>query len=126
MGGAHSPPRRGGEARRLIEAGAPGAKREPGRAKPQLMVSSAETFRRSDHPVCGSSVASRLLTDAASTPPLRGGECFQLRMVGPNPAEPPFYIPETNHSGVHHPTLQDRAGAEILFFIWPRQFFIYS
>src|SRR5213594_1764951 len=29
-----------------LEAGAPGAKREPDRAKPQLMVSSAETFRR--------------------------------------------------------------------------------
>jgi len=28
----------------LIEAGAPGAKREPDRAKPQLMVSWAETF----------------------------------------------------------------------------------
>ena len=29
----------------LIEAGAPGAKREPDRAKPQLMVSSANVFR---------------------------------------------------------------------------------
>src|SRR5207247_2645744 len=28
------------------QTGAPGAKREPDRAKPQLMVSSAETFRR--------------------------------------------------------------------------------
>src|SRR6266516_2905196 len=78
MGGAHSPPRRGGEARRLIEAGAPGAKREPGRAKPQLMVSSAETFRRSDHPVCAASEASRHFLDGAATPPLRGGECPPL------------------------------------------------
>src|SRR5438309_4332851 len=31
----------------LIEAGAPGAKREPDRAKPRLVVSSAEIFRRS-------------------------------------------------------------------------------
>src|SRR5205809_3830700 len=44
----------------LIEAGAPGAKREPGRAKPQLVVSSAKsTGCRSDHPVCAASVASR-------------------------------------------------------------------
>src|SRR5206468_8071199 len=35
----------------LIEAGAPGAKREPVRAKPQLVVSSAKMFCRSDHPV---------------------------------------------------------------------------
>ena len=61
----------------LIEAGAPGAKREPDRAKPQLVVSSAETFRRTDHPVCGASVASRLFIDAAATPPWQpwqGGE----------------------------------------------------
>src|SRR5436309_15562215 len=62
----------------LIEAGAPGAKREPDRAKPnyakrepdrakpQLMVSSAKSMgRRSDHPVC----AFALL--GAATPPLR-------------------------------------------------------
>src|SRR5439155_1560589 len=36
-----------------------------------------ETCRVSDHPVCGSSVASRLLIDAAATPPLQGGECTQ-------------------------------------------------
>src|SRR5216110_2259159 len=42
MAEAHSPPRRGGECDSLIEAGAPGAKREPDRAKPQLMVSSAK------------------------------------------------------------------------------------
>ena len=53
----------------LIEAGAPGAKREPDRAKPQLMVSSAETFRRPDHPVCAASP----LAVGASTPPLRAG-----------------------------------------------------
>src|SRR5438874_11213381 len=64
----------------LIEAGAPGAKREPARsasaiarslkrrAKPQLVVSSAEMFRRSDHPVCA------FASLGASSPPLRGGE----------------------------------------------------
>src|SRR5215467_11961071 len=40
----YSPPRRGG-VDSLIGAGAPGAKREPDRAKPQLMVSSAKLFR---------------------------------------------------------------------------------
>src|SRR5438309_11029943 len=50
----------------LAEEG--GAKREPDRAKPQLTVSSAQTFRHSDHPVC----AFALL--GASTPPLRGGD----------------------------------------------------
>src|SRR2546427_10794352 len=34
----------------LIEAGAPGAKREPDRAKPQSVVSSAGAVRRSDAP----------------------------------------------------------------------------
>src|SRR5207249_7481635 len=38
----HSPPRKGGWRDSLIEAGAPGAKREPDRAKPQLVVSSAK------------------------------------------------------------------------------------
>src|SRR6266581_7292909 len=61
----------------LIEAGAPGAKREPDRAKPQLVVSSAETSRRSDHPGCAASVASRHSFDGAATPPLRGGEYFR-------------------------------------------------
>src|SRR2546426_4118463 len=51
----------------LIETDAPGAKREPDRAKPQSTVSSAEIFRHSDHPVCAF---------GASTPPLRGGELF--------------------------------------------------
>jgi len=37
-----------GWTRQLIEAGAPGAKREPDRAKPQLMVSSAKLFRPGD------------------------------------------------------------------------------
>src|SRR5438034_11027668 len=72
MGGAHSPPRRGGWRDSLIEAGAPGAKREPDRAKPQLMF--GETLRRSDHPGCAASVASRHSFDGAATPPLRGGE----------------------------------------------------
>ncbi len=58
---------------------APGAKREPDRAKPQLMVSSAKLFRPEDFaelttPSAALSVASQLLVDAAATPPLRGGE----------------------------------------------------
>jgi len=67
-----------GWTRQLIEAGAPGAKREPDRAKPQLMVSSGKLFRpkhfaelttitasryraRASPPSAASSVASRLL-----------------------------------------------------------------
>src|SRR5438876_9479915 len=34
-----------------------------------------ETWRVSDHPVCGASVDSRLFIYAAATPPLQGGEC---------------------------------------------------
>src|SRR5205085_11753298 len=36
----------------------------------------ASTFRRTDHPVCGLSVASQLSIDAAATPPFQGGECL--------------------------------------------------
>src|SRR5207249_4106831 len=39
-----------------------------------------ETCRVSDHPVCGSSVASRLLIDAAATPPLQGGEYASTKL----------------------------------------------
>src|SRR5438876_12080769 len=35
-----------------------------------------ETLRRSDHPGCAASVASRHSFDGASTPPLRGGEYY--------------------------------------------------
>ena len=88
----YSPPRRGRGGRDgLIEAGATGAKREPDRAKPQLMVSSAKLFRpedfaelttitasryraRASRPSAALTVASQLLVDAAATPPLRGGE----------------------------------------------------
>src|SRR5438094_3813560 len=59
----------------LIEAGAPGAKREPVRAKPQLVVSSAKMFCRSDHPVYAFASLS------ASTPPLRGGEYSSPRSI---------------------------------------------
>ena len=52
----------------LIEAGAPGAKREPDRAKSQVVVSSAKHFSRSDHTVCAFAPL------GASSPPLRGGE----------------------------------------------------
>jgi hypothetical protein len=34
-----------------------------------------ERFRRTEHPVCGNSVASRYLIDAAATPPFQGREC---------------------------------------------------
>ena len=34
-----------------------------------------ERLRRTDHPVCGASVASRLFIYAAATPPFQGGEC---------------------------------------------------
>src|SRR5262249_35265984 len=40
-----------------------------------------QTFRLSDHPVCGASVASRLLIDAAATPPLQGGEYALPRFI---------------------------------------------
>src|SRR6267142_5408503 len=40
-----------------------------------------EEFRRSDHPVCGASEASRLFIDAAATPPFQGGECVRSETV---------------------------------------------
>jgi len=82
----------------LIEAGAPGAKREPARSasakarslkrKGEASISGhfGEKLRRSDHyygfalsrsrfaPGCAASVASRHSFDGAATPPLRGGE----------------------------------------------------
>src|SRR5213594_734742 len=67
LGMQHSPPRRGGVARQP-QAAAPGAQREPDRAKHQLVVSSAETARRTDHPACASASL------GAATLPLRGGE----------------------------------------------------
>src|SRR6059036_1398552 len=76
----------------LIEAGAPGAKREPDRAKHQLMVSSAETFRRSDHPVCAFASLS------ASTPPLRGGECVPSPLA-PRGGRFPLRLPSVTHRG---------------------------
>src|SRR3989441_12636198 len=36
-----------------------------------------EEFRRTDHPVCGASEASRLFINAADTPPFQGGECVR-------------------------------------------------
>src|SRR5436309_5809456 len=78
LGYVHSPPckRRGGRAI---------SKTDPFRKKARTgwsLTSDAsecvcETCRVSDHPVCGSSVASRLLIDAAATPPLQGRECTQ-------------------------------------------------
>src|SRR5438876_11982685 len=40
-----------------------------------------EEFRRTDHPVCGASEASRLFIDAAATPPFQGGECVRTETV---------------------------------------------
>src|SRR5213594_5088141 len=96
-----------GWTRQLIEAGAPGAKREPDRAKPQLMVSSTKLFRpedfaklttitasryraRASRPSAARSVASQLLVDAAASPPLRGGEyaLSYVTVVSKIPSQP--------------------------------------
>src|SRR5262249_33698191 len=96
LGGFPSSQRRGGRAINKNGSvpkwrGRGGAKREPDRAKPQLMVSSAKLFRpedfaglttitasryraRASRPSAASSVASQLLVDAAASPPLLGGE----------------------------------------------------
>ena len=39
-----------------------------------------EACRVVDHPVCGAAVASRLLMDAAATPPWQGGENAQTQL----------------------------------------------
>ncbi|OLD70465.1 MAG: hypothetical protein AUI45_04555 [Acidobacteria bacterium 13_1_40CM_2_56_11] len=61
-----------------IEAGAPGAKREPGRAKPQLVVSSVKHFAELTTPSAPLRGASTLEASPcrarASRLPLRGGE----------------------------------------------------
>ena len=62
----------------LIEAGAPGAKREPGRAKPQLVVSSVKHFAEPTTPSAPLRGVSTLEASPcrarASRPPRRGGE----------------------------------------------------
>src|SRR5438552_7867789 len=61
-----------------------GAKRKPDRAQPQEKIGEIfrpEEFRRTDHPVCGASEASRLFINAAATPPLQGGECVRTETV---------------------------------------------
>src|SRR2546426_2206979 len=50
-------------------------------------------LRVSDHPVCGTSVASRLFIHAAATPPSRGGECANTEHL-------------VIHSPLHRPPLQ--------------------
>src|SRR5690242_13809388 len=40
-----------------------------------------EEFRRTDHPVCGASEASRLFVNAAASPPFQGGECVRTETV---------------------------------------------
>src|SRR5207249_11435582 len=59
-----------------------GAKRKPDRAQPQEKIGEIfrlEEFRRTDHPVCGASVASQLFIDAAASPPSQGGECARIK-----------------------------------------------
>src|SRR5438552_14247625 len=61
-----------------------GAKRKPDRAQPQEKfgeIFRPEEFRRTDHPVCGASEASRLFINAAATPPFQGGECVRTATV---------------------------------------------
>src|SRR5947208_12661488 len=58
-----------------------GAKCEPGRAKPQLVVSSAKIRAKLTTPSARNKVASRLLINRASTPPLRGGEYAATRLT---------------------------------------------
>jgi len=101
----------------LMEAGAPGAKREPGRAKPQLVVSSAEIFAGLTTPSAPASVASRHFLGGAATPPLRGGEYSRPKtsaaflwpfcdlhcaFCGLFPLGLRLSIP--THPGIHHPT----------------------
>src|SRR5207244_6330111 len=60
-----------------IWRGRGGAKRKPDRAKPQQKfgeIFRPEHFAKLTTPSAAVSVASRLLIDAAATPPLRGGE----------------------------------------------------
>src|SRR5213080_4334673 len=61
-----------------------GAKHKPDRAQPQEKIGEIfrpEEFRRTDHPVCGASEASRLFINAAATPPFQGGECVRTETV---------------------------------------------
>src|SRR5207244_5691223 len=61
-----------------------GAKGKPDRAQPQEKIGEifrAEELRRTDHPVCGASEASRLFINAAATPPFQGGECVRTETV---------------------------------------------
>src|SRR5204862_1599711 len=75
LGKAHSPPPRGGVAAPLTKW----IRSEKARTGWSLTSGVSECLSEmcgvSDHPVCGSSVASRLLIDAAATPPYEGGEC---------------------------------------------------
>jgi len=51
-----------------------GGKRKPDRAQPQEKIGvifRPEEFRRTDHPVCGASEASRLFINAAASPPFQ-------------------------------------------------------
>src|SRR5207249_10006004 len=59
-----------------------GAKRKPDRAQPQEKIGEIfrpEEFRRTDHPVCGASEASRLFINAAATPPFKEGDVPALK-----------------------------------------------
>src|SRR5437868_10497384 len=61
-----------------------GAKRKPDRAQPQEKIGEIfrpEEFRRTDHPVCGASAASRLFINAGATPPFQGGEYARFKFA---------------------------------------------
>src|SRR6266566_6453929 len=72
MGGDYSPPRRGGVAAPPKNNSRFEKARTGWSVRRNLQ---ALTSRRTDHPVCGASVASRLFITAAASPPLRGGDC---------------------------------------------------
>src|SRR5438876_11649937 len=60
-----------------------------------------EEFRRTDHPVCGASEASRLFINAADTPPFQGGECVRTETVSSLTTQfdiPTLDIPNIGHS----------------------------
>src|SRR5437867_11362034 len=61
-----------------------------------------EEFRRTDHPVCGASEASRLFINAAATPPFQGGECVRtetgLRTAAQRRQNRPPYSKSRGHS----------------------------
>src|SRR6266704_6816024 len=70
--------RRGGCAIKKISRGNLSSRRRGGQIGE---IFRPEEFRRTDHPVCGASEASRLFIDAAASPPFQGGECVRTETV---------------------------------------------